>query len=264
MKGTPNMSTGPSNIPPGYDPKCLMCNLRRKPGCIFCYAPGNSIACAEHRTPCGKHSVVEAPAVFESEESPPPKQAPQSHDEKPERRAWSLPKTADGDTLLMLPTDRDIPPGLLNEKRWLIWKAEWDSSGKFKKPPRSPFTGQKIGATEKYLSDFGTFAEARAAAEKFNSSGLGFVFLRGDKRVAIDFDHCIKTIAEEHDVPGGHVKSNSPAINREVWPWLDQWFANTYQEVSPSGDGSHVICLGELPGGKAVTATELPKSNGTH
>jgi len=63
------MSTGPSNIPPGYDPKCLMCNLRRKPGCIFCYAPGNSIACAEHRTPCGKHSVVEAPAVFESEES---------------------------------------------------------------------------------------------------------------------------------------------------------------------------------------------------
>jgi putative DNA primase/helicase len=47
-----------ANTPPSYDPTCLMCNLRRMPGCIHCYASGATAACESHRTPCGKHAAA--------------------------------------------------------------------------------------------------------------------------------------------------------------------------------------------------------------
>ena len=36
--------------------------------------------------------------------------------EKPARCALSLPDTANGDTLLVLPEERDVPPAILNER----------------------------------------------------------------------------------------------------------------------------------------------------
>src|SRR6266849_8394711 len=73
MKGTPNMSTGPNNIPPGYDPKCITCNLRSNPACWKCaqsreQKTGN--ACVDHRTPCGKHPVAEAAAPSQPSAAP--------------------------------------------------------------------------------------------------------------------------------------------------------------------------------------------------
>ncbi len=172
----------------------------------------------------------EAPKAQPHEPSPAPRPAQtkppapisKSQPETPMRRAFSLPKTAGGDTLLVLPEDRDIPPGLVNERRWVSWKAEWDEGKKkWKKPPRSVRTGKQIGAIAKYLDDFGTFAEARAAAEKFDCSGVGFVLLARDGRVGIDFDHCIRT----HE--------NGQFIDPAAWTYLDKWFGETYQEVSP-------------------------------
>jgi putative DNA primase/helicase len=70
-----------SNTPPGYDPNCLMCNLRRNPYCLKCHALGMGHACVDHRTPCGKHpaKTIELPAMkFEVDEpTPPAKSAPE-------------------------------------------------------------------------------------------------------------------------------------------------------------------------------------------
>ena len=92
----------------------------------------------------------------------------------PARRAYKLPKTADGDTLLVLPEIRNVPPGIADEKRWVPWDAKWDQGKKkFNEPPRSCHSGKQTGPIAKNIAEFGTFAQARAAAEKFNCSGRG-------------------------------------------------------------------------------------------
>lgn len=164
---------------------------------------------------------------------------------EPVRRALCLPKTADGNTLLVLPEARHVPSELVTEKRWVIWKAEWNGK-KWAKPPRSPRTNEKIGPSMEWSAHFTDFETAIAGADRFDASGIGLMFFKPDGRVAIDFDHCITVVTEDHDIPGGHITSTSPAINPQVWNWLGKWFSTTYQEISPSGDGIHVLCLGEL------------------
>ncbi len=46
-----------SNTPPSYDPKCMMCNLRRQSHCLKCHELGLGHACPRHQTPCGKHDM---------------------------------------------------------------------------------------------------------------------------------------------------------------------------------------------------------------
>lgn len=189
---------------------------------------------------------VDASVEFRDAKTEPPRPVSKSRPDLPTRRAYELPKTADGDTLLVLPEERDVPPGIVDQKRWVPWDARWDQGKKkFNKPPRSCHTGKQTGPIAKNIAEFGTFAEARAAAEKFNCSGVGFVLLAGDGRVGIDFDHCI---------------SDDHAIDPAAWDWLGKWFAETYQEISPSGDGIHALCLGRMPGAKGMTAKQVPNA----
>jgi putative DNA primase/helicase len=60
-------------------------------------------------------------------------------------------------------------------------------------------------------------------------SGVGFVFSSGDPYTGIDLDHCI-------DPETG-----------EIAPWAQAWVERFggYTEISPSGNGLHVIVRGK-------------------
>jgi primase-polymerase (primpol)-like protein len=148
-----------------------------------------------------------------------------------------------------LPTADQVPSELLGLKRWVGWQAVWDSSRKkWKKPPRSPVTGECIGAnTPKegktdWSSHWLTFDEARAGAIKHKLDGIGFVFVAADGYVGIDFDNCVK----------------DGVIDPVVLSWL-QWFTGAYVEFSPSRAGIHIIGRGAIA--KAVSATPLSKTS---
>ena len=136
----------------------------QKTDSYLAYDPRNCPACRALNVACG--STHQPPTNGAARELAP--RAANNHVPKPARSALKLPAGPDGDTRLVLPDAAFIPQELVNEKRWLIWTAAWKpskedpSKGKWMKPPRSPFTGEQIGATEKYADKFGTFAEAHA------------------------------------------------------------------------------------------------------
>lgn len=137
-----------------------------------------------------------------------------------------------------LPGADQVPVELRVLKRWVGWRCLWDEGkGKWKKPPCSPKTGEAIGAVDKYLDHFLTFDEALEGVQKYKLDGIGFVFREIDGFLGVDFDDC----------------RTDGVIQQEVLDWL-RWMPS-YQEVSPSGTGVHVIGKGRIP--RAVTPTPL-------
>jgi P4 family phage/plasmid primase-like protien len=114
-----------------------------------------------------------------------------------------------------------FPSALSGRAQWIVWKREYDEGrGSWAKVPRSPKTGRKCDPT-----DPGNWADldtALSAADGFGCSGVGFS-LAGDRSITcIDLDHVLN---------GGEVE--------EEFRWIVDG-ANTFTEVSPSGDGLHV------------------------
>jgi hypothetical protein len=143
----------------------------------------------------------------------------------------------------LLEGTREIPSELLSLKRWVIWKMVWDDDkSKFTKPPHSPHSGVRIGATKEYEAHFVDFESALASAMKHEADGVGFVFMEGDPYMGVDFDDCI----------------TQGEIHPQAQMWL-QWFPS-YTELSPSGDGFHIICRGAVV--KSLLPTPLPGADG--
>lgn len=143
---------------------------------------------------------------------------------------------------LTLPAADAAPSELRASRRWCCWRMVWDEAGnKFRKPPVSPVDGSAIGATDKYLDHFVPFEEALAYAQG-HGLGVSYVFLQGDGVVGVDFDHCA--------VDG--------QVHQEVRDWLR--FLPTYQELSPSGTGVHVLLKGKIL--KAIKGLPLPNAGG--
>lgn len=143
-----------------------------------------------------------------------------------------------------LPTAAQVPPELLSLRRWCGWRAIWDESKeKWRKPPCSPVTGERVGPVSKNAEHFLPFEEALAGAKRHQLDGVGFVFLREDGFLGIDFDDC---------------RTKEGVIHPEVLTWL-RWLP-TYKEISPSGTGVHVIGRGKLA--RALNATPLSKDSG--
>lgn len=130
------------------------------------------------------------------------------------------------------PKIENIPEDL-KQQPWAVWIAEPRPSkpGKFNKAPRSPRTGQKIGANKPEL--FGTFDEAATAFEANSRyTGIG-VLLTGNGIVGFDLDDC-------KDLFG---------LQPEVQQWVALALAKgAYCEWSPSGTGLRLFMRGYLPG----------------
>jgi hypothetical protein len=75
--------------------------------------------------------------------------------------------------------------------------------------------------------------EARRAFEGGVGNGVGFVFTRAAEITGIDLDHC------------------RDASTGEINAWARAYLArlNSYSEISPSGEGVHILVKGSLPSG---------------
>ncbi|MFR7538700.1 MAG: hypothetical protein ACLUX8_08085, partial [Clostridium sp.] len=99
---------------------------------------------------------------------------------------------------------------------WVVWKYE-TVNGKRTKVLYSAKTKNKCGTNEKYQVQWVLFEEASNVAANANFDGVGFVIPRG--YAVIDMDHL-----EDENVPQ-QIGSLIPS----------------YMEVSPSGEGRHIV-----------------------
>ena len=126
----------------------------------------------------------------------------------------------------------DRIPDFLKTKRCAVWIAEPRSGykNKYNKAPRHPVTGNKIGADKPEM--FGTYAQAVAALETGEYSGIG-ILLTGEGMVGVDIDDYEATFTAQ----------------KEVKAWvLEARKAGAYCELSPSREGLRLFMRGKLPG----------------
>jgi putative DNA primase/helicase len=122
-------------------------------------------------------------------------------------------------------TYHNIPDELKSLPQWVTWKTVV-RNGKKTKVPYQPRPGKKRLADSTNPETWGTFTEATSLID-FNPSafdGIGFVFTRNDPYIGFDIDD----------------------TNREEFNSLIDTM-DSYTEISPSGDGLHIIGRGSLP-----------------
>ena len=122
----------------------------------------------------------------------------------------------------------NVPEELRAEPRWVCWRRE-ERGGKTTKVPIDASTGRMAKSTDP--ATWATFDAAVAACSRLRVDGVGFVFGPDRAFTGLDLDHVIY---------GG--------VLEEQYRWVVD-SANTYCEVSPSGDGLHLIFRGSKPEG---------------
>ena len=120
----------------------------------------------------------------------------------------------------------NVPAELRAEARWVCWRRE-ERGGKTTKLPVCAKSGRMAKSTDP--ATWATFDEAVAAVGRWRCDGVGFVFGPDRAYTGLDLDHVIE---------GG-------ALDPE-YRWVVEE-AGTYTEVSPSGDGLHLIFRGSKP-----------------
>lgn len=118
-------------------------------------------------------------------------------------------------------------------RQWLCWDYIWNpAKAKWDKPPLSAHTGRmaKGGATNP--DNWATAAEALATAQRMGLAGIGYALTNHDNVTGVDLDHCITDAG-----------SYSPIAARALE------YAETYAEISPSGEGVRLFMLGKYDGG---------------
>lgn len=113
-------------------------------------------------------------------------------------------------------------------KQWVVWRLEPPLEGK-DKPRKVPYNardGKPASTTDQRT--WATFDEACIAAP-LGFTGLGFVFTANDPYIGVDLDGCLKN---------GVIAGWAADIVERL---------KTYTEVSPSGNGLHLIIRGKLP-----------------
>jgi hypothetical protein len=135
-----------------------------------------------------------------------------------------------------------IPPELKERPQWVAWR-EAVRDGKTTKIPVNVRTGGK--AAVDCPDTWAPFAEALAYYQRHQADGiegLGFVLTKDDPYIFIDLDKCLE--------PGtGAVHGWALEVVQAV---------SSYTEISPSGQGLHLIAKGSLPpGGRRKGQVEM-------
>lgn len=120
-----------------------------------------------------------------------------------------------------------LPEALKKERRFVLWKLGTRPGGdKPTKVPVSALTG--YGAKSNDPDTWADFGTALEKADYYGCDGIGIML--GDGLFGVDIDHALGSGKAEVDEIVGALAS--------------------YAEVSQSGDGVHVLCLGSLPKGR--------------
>ena len=138
----------------------------------------------------------------------------------------------------------NIPEELKILPRWVGWKTE-TRTGKPTKVLKNAKSG--TNAMSNNPSTWSSFDAALGGMDKFKFDGIGFVF-SGDGLIGIDIDDC-------RDESTGALSAIATDIINKM---------NSYTEVSPSGNGLHIIVRGELLGDKKQTFYEPGKHIGIY
>ncbi len=121
---------------------------------------------------------------------------------------------------------KKIPQEMKNLPNWVCWKYE-DRAGKKTKTPHDPRTGGYAKSNDrKTWADFET-----AAGQSIKYDGIGFM-LTASPFVGIDIDHCIEE---------GKIGTGAAEIIKKL---------GSYTEISPSGEGIHIISRARIQDGK--------------
>ena len=124
-----------------------------------------------------------------------------------------------------------VPAELAQRQQWLLWKFEAKEGQK--KPGKIPYYvagGRRTGGQgeDRDRMRLATLPVVRKAYEKGGWHGVGFAFLPDDGLIGIDLD--------------GQLEADGT--------WSDRCRSivaacDSFTEISPSGKGVHIICLGE-------------------
>jgi primase-polymerase (primpol)-like protein len=120
-----------------------------------------------------------------------------------------------------------IPVELKKRPQWINWKYAWNGK-KWTKHPYDPRSDRKASSTD--LMTWCTFEEAVAALKTGKYDGVGFVFCSADPFVGVDLDEC-------RDPETGKIEEWAQKI-------LERFEDAVHVEVSPSGEGVHLITRG--------------------
>lgn len=120
-----------------------------------------------------------------------------------------------------------IPRRMVMHPNWICWEPRPKDNGKVDKIPISPKTLRPAKTNDP--ATWSDFKHAVAVARD-HGLGLGFVFNDVTNLVGIDLDGCVKDGA------------------LELWAESILKDTNSYSEITPSGNGLHIICNAKLPG----------------
>jgi len=124
-----------------------------------------------------------------------------------------------------------VPPEIKVLNQWVMWKYE-DRDGR---KTKIPYTTEGYKAESNNPETWTTYNKV---IEAFNNGGgfdgIGFMFSQEDEFTGVDWDHVRNKESGEWE----------PGILEEIQSF------SSYAEISPSGEGAHVICIGEIPGDK--------------
>lgn len=131
-----------------------------------------------------------------------------------------------------------IPAALRDRAQWLVWRFE--SKQGEPKPRKMPYYANGARRTGQQGSDedrarLVPFEQAHGALQSGDFSGIGFAFLPGDGLIGIDLDNVI-------DPETGEVQERAAGIIAAC---------GSFTELSPSGRGVHIYCLGETKSHKS-------------
>lgn len=135
-----------------------------------------------------------------------------------------------------------VPDEMKSMPNWVLWKFV-GRNGKLTKVPYQPDgrearmddqeTWSYFDRTDFLNDEYGLHGYCILNRLKANDDfdGIGFVFTKQSGLVGVDFDHVRDPVTGEW---------NSDDV-------MDALSLNSYTEISPSGDGLHVICKGKKP-----------------
>jgi putative DNA primase/helicase len=121
-----------------------------------------------------------------------------------------------------------VPSELTQFKQWVLWKRV-NVDGRTAKLPISAWSG-KAAACDK-PETWTSFRHACYAVRKYKAEGIGFVFTPDDPFCGIDLDHC--------RCSAGKLTNEAAECVRKL---------HSYTELSPSGNGLHIIVKAVLQG----------------
>jgi putative DNA primase/helicase len=138
-------------------------------------------------------------------------------------------------TGVISPITENIPKQLTERPQWVCWCREM-RDGEVTKILYTPGTERRAKSNDlKTWRTFEEAVEAYEASEPMAYAGVGFVFCSVDPFVGIDLDDCRN------------------AESGEISPWAQKIIGRVqegYIEISPSGEGVHIIVEGSVRNGR--------------